>query len=83
MTIDWDAHRRADGSIDLAAALASLRPLRPGEADGFKVIEELCPIRSRQAAALAIAQVATSTRLFEICQANEELGITAFNAGRH
>jgi len=56
--MDWERHRRPDGSIDLYSAWQSL----PGKAKTpnhvgryLSLVEQLQPINSRQGAAIAIA----------------------------
>lgn len=67
--IDWDAHRRADGSIDLWEAFVDMMQRSPYSRSRFDLLDEssqraksylllvesIQPIKSRQAAALAIA----------------------------
>jgi len=52
----WEKCRRSDWSLDLHLAARHTGCLITAEADGYLAcVEAICPIRSRQVAALAIA----------------------------
>lgn len=56
----WDKHRRVDGSINLAEVLREDRGLSPYASMDqaflyLRLVESIQPVKSRQAAAIAIA----------------------------
>lgn len=55
--MNWEAHRREDGSIDLVAAFAEINGVPPDArvAAYLNMIQNLQPVKSRQTAAVAIA----------------------------
>lgn len=58
----WENFRRKDGTLDLLAALMDRAPAYPNPVrvkqatDFIDEVEDFCPIRSRQAAALTLTQ---------------------------
>lgn len=55
--MNWEAHRREDGSIDLVAVFTEINGVSPNVrvTAYLNMIQNLQPVKSRQTAAVAIA----------------------------